>query len=229
MVTRRQLVCALREKGVYPRSSKFESEATNYLLTKFNISPSNVSKENRKLICDLVIVLRKKILVHLNEAHRNFQQMLNLKATWFDIEIQNPIKTVQKKPENQEKSGRPRKSFEDKSRTGKYEEAKSIKSDNSLNALLKAASLKATENGEQDLAFILRKLEQDPSAQGTFLRNAIKPTKEKLIFTPEEALALIIELGLTRESYEKLRKKSKKRNACIHTFMAEKSVFSERC
>ena len=62
--------------------------------------------------------------------------------------------------------GRPRKSFEDKSRSAKHDEALEIKekvSGHDFQAVLLAAGLMAKDQGYRDLSFVLRRLAQhDP-------------------------------------------------------------------
>ena len=81
--------------------------------------------------------------------------------------------------------GRPRKSFEDKSRSAKHDEALEIKekvSGHDFQAVLLAAGLMAKDQGFRDLSFVLRRLAEDPLILATKIKEDITSTRQG-IFT----------------------------------------------
>ena len=77
--------------------------------------------------------------------------------------------------------GRPRKSFEDKSRSAKHDEALEIKekvSGHDFQAVLLAAGLMAKDQGYRDLSFVLRRLAEDPLILATKIKQDITCTRQ---------------------------------------------------
>ena len=77
-----------------------------------------------------------------------------------------------------------------------------------------ATLLKAREEGLNDCAFVLDYLKDNPSVNGSLFRQSVEnPVEPVIAFTPEESLALILELRLTQRGYLNLRKKERAKNA----------------
>ena len=91
----------------------------------------------------------------------------------------------------------------------RFEKARHIKSDHSLEALLHAALLKAKENGNEACAYALQKLVENPSVNGSLFRQSMQDSSQCITaFTSHECLALLIEMKLTQRQYLKLRKRA---------------------
>ena len=74
------------------------------------------------------------------------------------------------------RSGRPRKSFEEKSRSAHHDEAIEIKekvAGHEFQAVLLAAGLMAKDQGFRDLSFVLRRLAEDPLILATKIKQDI--------------------------------------------------------
>ena len=75
-----------------------------------------------------------------------------------------------------------------------------------------ACMTKATKDGLTDLHYVLKCIYESPATQGSLFRKSWvaynKPPAS--VYTPEEALALIIEINLTQKGYNKLRKRATK-------------------
>ena len=81
---------------------------------------------------------------------------------YFDTTVHPPPLP---EPPKRPRPGAPRKSFEDKGRTGQFNEAREIKENESshdFQAIIKAAALAAKEKGLGDLGYILDRLAKDP-------------------------------------------------------------------
>ena len=84
-----------------------------------------------------------------------------------------------------DRPGRPRKSFEDKGRSAKHDEALEIKekvSGHDFQAVLLAAGLMAKDQGFRDLSFVLRRLAEDPLVLASSIKQDITSTRQG-IFT----------------------------------------------
>ena len=77
--------------------------------------------------------------------------------------------------------GRPRKSFEDKSRSAHHDEAIKIKekvAGHEFQAVLLAAGLMAKDQGFRDLSFVLRRLAEDPLVLATKIKEDITTPRQ---------------------------------------------------
>ena len=86
--------------------------------------------------------------------------------------------TVKPRPD---RPGRPRKSFEDKGRSAKHDEALEIKdkvSGHDFQAVLLAAGLMAKDQGYRDLSFVLRRLAEDPLILATNMKDVITSPRQ---------------------------------------------------
>lgn len=65
---------------------------------------------------------------------------------------------------------------------------------------------------------MLRKLKSSPVEQASRFRKSMEHYNKPsvVVFTPEEALALIIELGLSKNHYKRLRKKARNKHAHLY-------------
>ena len=116
--------------------------------------------------------------------------------------VKNPLdnsKPGPGRPIKKNQGGAPKKQYKDNGKTQKLEKAQATKSDHSLEELLKATLLKAKEDGNKDCAWALDYLLNNPISGGSQFRQLIQNPVEAVIpFSPEECLALIIELRLTQ-------------------------------
>ena len=154
-------------------------------------------------------------------GNREMSRLCEKKKTWLSEKIEKPVIPVPtpteiKSKRKKKKLGAPKKSYLDKkSNMGRWNDAVKIRSKNCIEALIYAAVLKADNDGHTDLAHVLRELNNKPVEQGSKFRKAMEHYNKPpiVVFTPQEALALIIEMNLSRNRYRRLRKNCKNRNA----------------
>jgi hypothetical protein len=108
------------------------------------------------------------------------------------------------------KVGRGRKlmRFEDVSPNFKNRKTVNLRSMHTKAELSYALQMKLRESGQSDVASVVQNVTQDSSQESDKVSSACSPAS----YTALEALALILDLNLTRKSDERLRKGAKKRN-----------------
>ena len=214
MVTRKTIFETLREKGTFPLSSEFCEKVTELLIKEFEIEKETLSEEELKVLKSISTDIQRKTREFIKQIGKNYDYILTKKASWFDQKIENPFKKRKLMPKS---TGRPEKPFNEKSRTQQYKVASEISKSHETGALIKAASISASREGESDSANVLRRLSSDPVTEGSKIRKALNSKVIEIIpYTNLEALALIIRLHFTKDQYQHLRKGSKQRNACLY-------------
>ena len=192
-------------KGVYPTigplSSDYKIQAENLLIEKF-ASESDLSKKQTLAFKCTATNFAAKVRLFYKENGRLAEKMFEKKKQWFEVIVKNPLENLKPgpgRPTKKNQGGAPKKKFKDNGATQKLEKAQATKSDHSLEELLKATLFKAKEDGNKDCAWALNYLLNNPISGGSQFRQLIQNPVETVIpFSPEECLALIIELKLTQ-------------------------------
>ena len=92
-----------------------------------------------------------------------------------------------------------------------------------------AASYAASKTGKRDLAFMLREVLRSPSRPSKFRRLIETKPTTNTAYTLEEALALILDLSLSKQQYITLRLGAKCRNADIYPSYNNVLQFKQTC
>ena len=217
-ITRLFALKSLKQQGYVPGQKTYMLNVKHFLIKQFHLE--NVDKKGEAALnktANSFAYDAKKFYV--NENGYRWDDFLTKKKEWLSKELKNPVPippVPKAAPKKKTKMGPPTKPYESKGRSGQYAEAAKIRSKNSVEALIHAAMVKANHEGKIDLADVLRQLHSSPVEEGSRFRKAMAHYNRKeeiVVFTPEEALALIIELGLSSRKYTKLRKKAKKKHA----------------
>ena len=230
MASRLSVVNALAKQGYLPNHKKYSFHVKTHLINEFKIEQESVKESSEKKFDYEVSQFASKVkgfYVNTKIGNYDVEYLKKRKANWLSIDIKIPIETEvpkdplpekEKKRKRKKKPGPKKKDFKDSCRTGKFTKATNIKGNNSLESLIHAALLKAQSEGNPDITWILRELVSSPAEEGSRFRKAMEHyNKEKVTaYTPEEALALIIELRLSKNSYKRLRKKAKKKYANLY-------------
>ena len=223
MVSRLSVVNALEKKGYLPNHPEYSYQVKLVLAQKFNMEQS--STKEATALDGVISTFASKVKAFYTDtkiAKREINRLKDIKSNWLSIGIKNPVpnepavsKPEPKKRKRKQKPGPKKKDFKESGRSGQHDKATNIKKDHSLESLIHAAMLKAHNEGNPDITWVLRELQSSPAVQGSRFRKAMEHYKKPspIVCTPEEALALIIELRLSKNSYRKLRKKSKKKYA----------------
>ena len=206
-VSRLEIAEKLYNKGenptISPLSPDYRIEVENLLIEKF-AGETDLSKAKALAFKCTATNFAAKVRLFYKENGRVAEKMFEKKKTWFEVIVKNPLENVQPEPgrpkgTKKNKGGAPKKNYKDNGKTQKLEKAQATKSDHSLEELLKATLLKAKEDGNKDCAWALDYLLNNPISGGSQFRQLIQNPVETVIpFSPEECLALIIELRLTQ-------------------------------
>ena len=231
-ITRLDILTKLFDNGngIRPNNEKYSFQIKTLLISQFGIEGESDDYEvyERKIhniSVDLASKL-KKFYLDSKIGDCKIPQLEKRKKEWLAITVKNPkpteIRPPKRKaspPNSPKKRGRPTLNPEDeKCRSGQYAEASKTVGDNTIEKMLFAAMTKASKDGLNDLHFVLKMLYEEPAVNGSLFRNSMvaynKPAPSA--YTPEEALVIIIELGLTQRGYKKLRKKAKNKGTNIY-------------
>ena len=204
-LTRLEIAEKLYNKGenptVSPLSPDYRIEVENLLIEKF-AGESDLSKAKALTLKCTATNFAAKVRLFYKENGRLAEKMFEKKKTWFEVVVKNPLdnsKPGPGRPTKKNRGGAPKKDYKDNGDTQKLAKAHEAKSDHSLEQLLKATLLKAKEDGNKDCAWALDYLLNNPISGGSQFRQLIQnPVETVVAFSPEECLALIIELRLTQ-------------------------------
>lgn len=149
-----------------------------------------------------------------SRSQRNVQKFYKKYEKWLDerlsfSEVQTPILSDSKKP------GRPCKSFEVSCARSQRKKVTNLIETASTSELALATQIKLRKSGQRSAASLIKEVTSFPN-RASKLKKTIQTSQVKQdIFTPEEALALIIDLKLTKHAYIELRKRSLEKQSKI--------------
>ena len=106
-----------------------------------------------------------------------------------------------------------------------------VKEDISLEQQIHTTLLKANADGNENVAYVLNLLKQDPEGNASKIRSFYEnpPPPPIIVLTPEECLATLLELRLTFRAYQKLRMQQKAANAKIYVSYYKLSKVKKKC
>ena len=209
--TRHEVANTLYDKGVTPLHPKYSFHVETYLVKKFGVDQTNLSNANESRIRDVASRFSSKAKKFCLENKKHVPTMLKKKDKWFSEVIENPVvleQSEQPKSKPKKKPGRPKKSkrgpkkkdYNDSKTRSKSDKAGNLAKDHSFEELLAATLRAAQAAGDQDSAFALKFLKNNPTEGASIFRQTMKNTLEPVVVcSAEESLALIIELRLTQK------------------------------
>ncbi|CAH0547004.1 unnamed protein product [Brassicogethes aeneus] len=130
--------------------------------------------------------------------------------------------------------GRPSKSFEEKSQRSRQRDVQPIVLDYSTEQLCLAAETSLVKSGQRNVAQVIKlATETSPRKLKKMKEVHDAPAPTLRPYSPEEALGLIVDLGLTKEDYITIRLGAKERGADIypsyHLIGEAKKMLSRQC
>lgn len=222
-VKRKELFDVLRNEQFYKLSTvKCVERLFVYIFNKFSVSElsEHCAKEIRRLLKMFVMTLFTK----WRACHHIYGRFSNKHMEWLDKDLNIPqirraeVLSSAREDSNVKKRGRPRKLFGESSERTKQRNVQPIVSDVSLEKLCLATESSLVKTGKRTLAQVVklavtstpRRLKKMKMVHDSSNSVAMTP------YSPEEALALIVDLGLTKEDYLTMRLGAKKRMADIY-------------
>jgi hypothetical protein len=131
----------------------------------------------------------------------------------FDFKLSKaPKRKIDENTTKLVKRGRPSVPFNEKSESSKFAEVAKIteSAQNSPELLLSAGKLSASKLNNKTLKKSINFLSKDPDLS---FKKLNEPDIQLKSFTPDEALAFLIDLNLTKAQYQKIRLQMKERGA----------------
>ena len=93
-----------------------------------------------------------------------------------------------------------------------------------------AAILKSSEDGLNNFAWVLKRLNENPTVNSSKFHSSFEnPQKPVIVFTPEESLATIIHIKLTQRQYKKMRQMQKKHNTKLYLSWEKVMEAKKKC
>lgn len=205
--TRREMLKVLR-RAEGDRASK-KKQLLTYIKEK-------TSAELAKEAMQKVDVFCSKLFHKLDKCNRNYQRLEEENAEWLDCELVMVTKP-NSEPDCEPSTssgvagpGRREVAFSESSERSKRRKTETLRSSWSGTTLAYAARMKYREEGELEKPKLLQEIEKSPTRAGKIRKSWVLSQKETpKCYNPEEALALILEVDLTRHQYQLLRNGAK--------------------
>ena len=238
MATRKFFVTKLSTDGYRPNNEKYASCLKRLMVKEFKINEGEISKQDyAKIEYEANDFAAKVKTKYVKEFKYNFERMLDKKRKWFSEIFKNPVEHLsppkpKKGRKKKKKRGRPTQSYPQNKSGGTQQWAKASSSanDHSLEELIHASILKASEDGKKNCAYILKLLKADPEGNGTKICGLYdNPVKPVIVLTPLECLAEVLIDKITQRRYLRMRKTQKKCNAKIYVSWEEVGRAKLKC
>lgn len=133
---------------------------------------------------------------------------------WLDKNLN--LDPAQPSPPSETRRGRPSKTFSESKFRSQMSKVSPLVHRNTNEELMLATRIKLYKSGKRHAASLLQDLDASPT-RALQIRKAVScPPKKPVAYTPEEALALYVDGGLTKNSYLLMQSGAKSRNANIY-------------
>ncbi|KAI4465067.1 aspartyl/lysyl-trna synthetase [Holotrichia oblita] len=214
------LVLVLKSENFYKQSSsQCVERLTSYTMNKF--SEYKLSKDCVTKIKCVLKVFVSKLLEKWKKSNWTMDRFMKSHSKWLMNDLVLPaVGTINSNKDLQAKKtrGRPAKSFEESSLRTKRRVMKALVSESSPELLCSAARASLTKSGKRTAAKLVslalttspRRYKRMKNIHDTPSYSALKP------YSPEEALALIIDSSMGKEDYIHWQKGAKSRGANIY-------------
>lgn len=128
------------------------------------------------------------------------------------------------------KKGRKQLSFNDCSKSVKRLKTADLRAANSADTLAFASAMKLREEGRRTEASVVQIATQtSPKVASQMLNSYEKPIEPVVAYTPDEGLALLLDLGLTKAQWNKLRSGARARNVSLYPSYKKILLAKKKC
>lgn len=215
-ISRQELYDVLRQNGkMSPLTKVSKNLIKNYIC-------SRVFNPDAKALNSQILSFLSGLHKRWRACNRTHTILMSKYGTWFNNNI-SIIKNTN------EAGGRPKKSFNeccDKTRKRKVKHLVDI---TPTQELITATRLSLSKSGKRDAALIVKEA-TDPEYRATQMKKSILNTSKDSIqinFSPTEALALLVDINLTKHQYISLRNKFKEKGL-IHVLPSYDAIKKEK-
>lgn len=222
-MSRRELFSFLREQGIiHPTKANSRQMLIDYVQSTLHL------EEDTDIFKKVVSNFTSSLSDKWSRSQRNVQKFNKKYEKWLDERVsfsedKTPIVSNSKKP------GRPCKSFEVSSARSKRKKVSNLIQTASTSELSLAIQIKLRKSGHRGAASLINEVTSFPN-RASKIKKTIQTSQVKGdVFTPEEALALIIDLKLTKHAYIELRKRTLQKQSNIFPSYNRVKKVKEAC
>lgn len=192
----------MRENGLFKSSvSDCAGEVVKFVYSKLSILDVNEDQHKKCFLYTKKFV--SLIFQKWVAQKRTLRVFLNSEESWLSKKFQMPIEMEINKQKSQ--LGRPEKIFQESGLKSKKRKIRELMNKSSEELFI-ATEAKLRQEGKRSMAEAVKKVVG--SSPKTLKKLKVPQiTKSAIPYTPEEALALITELKLTKHQYKNLQKK----------------------
>ncbi|XP_067613965.1 uncharacterized protein [Eurosta solidaginis] len=205
LVTRQFLYGKMQSQKLSTMDEKL-AYLENYLLSSYGDTEENI-EQLKVNINYFKTAMRQK----WSEAHRKEDRFIKLNHSWLNGTFEIPI-------QDQNRPGRPSRSFIESSDRSKRRKPEVIRSAAENSILIYAAQSTLRTKGLRNASEILKEITKSPTIAQKYKSELGKPN----ILKPQEALAMFIEADLTRQQYEIIRETNKSVYPCYDKLLDAK-------
>lgn len=213
-IKREELFNVLKNKDFFKLSSlKCNEQLVQYIVDKIGVG--ELSEQYTKEIKCIVKVFVTKLFAKWRECNYIYNRFTNKNMKWLNGNVKFP--EMQPYQCISTPRGRPRKIFEESSQRSKQRQVQPMVSKHSPEELCLAAETSLVKSGKRTAAQVMKlAIETTPKGLKKMKVENDAPSATVRPYNPEEALGLIVDLGLTREDYTTMRLGAKERGADIY-------------
>lgn len=189
-----------------------------------------VLNEDSASLKERVRTFCKNMSLRWHKAHRIISTFYKQNKTWLPLIFILPTKLCS--PTFASSSmGRPRKDFPEKSERSKRRDAENLSKSHrhETELLVRAAAVSAHRQKNTDMAVVLKETIASPTRPSKIRKITFSSDKTPIRFTPDEALAFLLENDLTKNQYQNIRRESKMRNADIYPLYRDVTASKVKC
>lgn len=220
----------LKDKQFYKFSTlQCNEQLVRYLIQKLSINES--SKHLLKQIKSVIKVFVTKLLSKWRDCNYTFIRFCIKNNKWLDESLKFPDRRLPITPKA--KRGRPKKLFVESSERSMQRSISSLVSDVSTEELCFAAKSSLVKAGKRSGAQAVQlAVTTSPRKRKTIIKRHSDGTSSTVPlrpYSPNEALSLIVDLGLTKEDYLTMRLGAKERGANIYPSYHQIAEAKKQC
>lgn len=235
MVTKFELFSILKEDKFFKFcQKKCKERLKSHIFEKFNIS--ECPKDDEERLNTTLKLFLSKLISKWKSSKQIYNKFVKKNSQWLNAELCLPITApadrqlpILQTATASELRGRPKKLFSDSSNRTKRRKVDSFIRNVSPNKLIFAAEQGLRKHGKRIAADVVHLA--GSSSQKSLKKMKEAPTTSSIItpYTPEEALALIIDSDLTKYDYINIQTGAKARNANIYPSYPVISETKKKC
>lgn len=201
------------------RSSQVLQQLLSYALSKLKFEGCDENLKSE--LFEKIRIFSCNLLRRWRSCNRTMSRFLEKYSEWLDVELSVPIPTEESCQGEASGAvrGRPRKLFSSSSVKTKKRKVENLSKSCSSQELALATQMSLTYEGKRNVATIIQEsVSKSPRSVRKIKTICQQPATEPNCntYTTEEALALLVDLKLTKHQYVALQKSAKERSANIY-------------